>query len=110
METLAVYKITNDNLRISLILHYTSIQFYHLLQKDFKMPSLSVISKLKPEGIYNAKALKFLEAQAVPPKTLCFHSIKCICSSVTKIQEEKRKVLTLVQTYSLAKFATRLMV
>ena len=41
----------------SLILRYTSIQSYHLVQKYFKLPSLSVISKLKSGRIDTTKAL-----------------------------------------------------
>ena len=46
----------NYVLRFSLILRYTSSQSYHLMQKEFKLPTLSVTSRLKSEGIDNTKA------------------------------------------------------
>ena len=54
---------TSDILRFSLILRYTSIQSDHLMQNEFKLPSLSVFSKLKSGEIDNTKALIALKSK-----------------------------------------------
>ena len=53
---------SNNVLRYSLMMRYTSLPAYSLMQKEYNLPSLSHISKLKSSGIDAVKALVSLKA------------------------------------------------
>ena len=53
---------SNEILRFSLTMRYTSMQGYKLMQKGYNLPSFSVLSKLKSGGIDNIKAIAALRA------------------------------------------------